>query len=130
MDRQVPGDLAGSQGEVRLRSGTVRGRTTAVEDQRRQHGAVRRQAYRRREGADDEVPPVVLDERLPEPSRFRRSRRNLRARQGKRRVRGSHRRRSEDHTSDLQSLMRISYAVFFLKKKTTSTPTIWIIAHT
>src|SRR3546814_10742787 len=30
--------------------------------------------------------------------------------------------RSEDHTSELQSLMRISYAVFCLKKKTT-TPT-------
>src|SRR3546814_7932291 len=27
-------------------------------------------------------------------------------------------RRSEEHTSDLQSLMRISYAVFCLKKKT------------
>src|SRR3546814_1805116 len=27
------------------------------------------------------------------------------------------RRRSEEHTSELQSLMRISYAVFFLKKK-------------
>src|SRR3546814_5802009 len=26
-------------------------------------------------------------------------------------------RRSEEHTSELQSLMRISYAVFFLKKK-------------
>src|SRR3546814_7409863 len=39
------------------------------------------------------------------------------------------RRRSEEHTSELQSLMRISYAVFCLKKKnphtthyTTSTP--------
>src|SRR3546814_9430376 len=30
--------------------------------------------------------------------------------------------RSEEHTSELQSLMRISYAVFCLKKKTT-TPT-------
>src|SRR3546814_2779578 len=29
--------------------------------------------------------------------------------------------RSEEHTSDLQSLMRISYAVFCLKKKKTST---------
>src|SRR3546814_2004249 len=29
------------------------------------------------------------------------------------------RRRSEEHTSELQSLMRISYAVFCLKKKTT-----------
>src|SRR3546814_5878482 len=30
----------------------------------------------------------------------------------------SWRRRSEEHTSELQSLMRISYAVFCLKKKT------------
>src|SRR3546814_6016203 len=29
--------------------------------------------------------------------------------------------RSEEHTSELQSLMRISYAVFCLKKKQTST---------
>src|SRR3546814_2279336 len=29
--------------------------------------------------------------------------------------------RSEEHTSELQSLMRISYAVFCLKKKTTCT---------
>src|SRR3546814_9327284 len=32
--------------------------------------------------------------------------------------------RSEEHTSELQSLMRISYAVFCLKKKTKSTTTI------
>src|SRR3546814_7791111 len=31
-------------------------------------------------------------------------------------------RRSEEHTSELQSLMRISYAVFCLKKKTTQQP--------
>src|SRR3546814_8920996 len=31
--------------------------------------------------------------------------------------------RSEEHTSELQSLMRISYAVFCLKKKTPLTPT-------
>src|SRR3546814_1656734 len=31
------------------------------------------------------------------------------------------RRRSEEHTSELQSLMRISYAVFCLKKKTKRT---------
>src|SRR3546814_4824181 len=31
--------------------------------------------------------------------------------------------RSEEHTSELQSLMRISYAVFCLKKKTHQTPT-------
>src|SRR3546814_2159408 len=33
-------------------------------------------------------------------------------------VRGDARERSEEHTSELQSLMRISYAVFCLKKKT------------
>src|SRR3546814_4630729 len=31
--------------------------------------------------------------------------------------------RSEEHTSELQSLMRISYAVFCLKKKKTTTNT-------
>src|SRR3546814_7895256 len=31
--------------------------------------------------------------------------------------------RSEEHTSELQSLMRISYAVFCLKKKTNTTKT-------
>src|SRR3546814_7796258 len=39
--------------------------------------------------------------------------------------------RSEEHTSELQSLMRISYAVFCLKKKNRSehTTTIQIIKH-
>src|SRR3546814_3067577 len=32
--------------------------------------------------------------------------------------------RSEEHTSELQSLMRISYAVFCLKKKTKNTTTL------
>src|SRR3546814_10237131 len=37
--------------------------------------------------------------------------------------------RSEEHTSELQSLMRISYAVFCLKKKknTTNNTTIYVI---
>src|SRR3546814_4083928 len=34
-----------------------------------------------------------------------------------------HQQRSEEHTSELQSLMRISYAVFCLKKKKTKTNT-------
>src|SRR3546814_1492590 len=38
--------------------------------------------------------------------------------------------RSEEHTSELQSLMRISYAVFCLIKKTTDTYTVPYIAHT
>src|SRR3546814_8171290 len=36
--------------------------------------------------------------------------------------------RSEEHTSELQSLMRISYAVFCLKKKQIITINIYIIA--
>src|SRR3546814_4499947 len=44
-------------------------------------------------------------------------------------------RRSEEHTSELQSLMRISYAVFCLKKKktkpsTSKTPSITQYIHT
>src|SRR3546814_7587788 len=35
----------------------------------------------------------------------------------------SRRKRSEEHTSELQSLLRISYAVFCLKKKTRRQPT-------
>src|SRR3546814_10018199 len=37
--------------------------------------------------------------------------------------------RSEEHTSELQSLMRISYAVFCLKKKT-NTPQTHMLHHT
>src|SRR3546814_8124161 len=38
--------------------------------------------------------------------------------------------RSEEHTSELQSLMRISYAVFCLKKKNTNMHTVdWTKAH-
>src|SRR3546814_7298722 len=40
------------------------------------------------------------------------------ARTGQLRVDGNRATRSEEHTSELQSLMRISYAVFCLKKKT------------
>src|SRR3546814_6113181 len=38
--------------------------------------------------------------------------------------------RSEEHTSELQSLMRISYAVFCLKKKTISVRSVMIDHHT
>src|SRR3546814_1848855 len=38
--------------------------------------------------------------------------------------------RSEEHTSELQSLMRISYAVFCLKKKITQKQNINIINYT
>src|SRR3546814_2561776 len=46
--------------------------------------------------------------------------RGLVARTGRNRDRPRRRRRSEEHTSELQSLMRISYAVFCLKKKKTN----------
>src|SRR3546814_4797865 len=39
-------------------------------------------------------------------------------------------RRSEEHTSELQSLMRISYAVFCLKKKTNTQDNKSITQHT
>src|SRR3546814_13553376 len=39
---------------------------------------------------------------------------------GELRIGYARQRRSEEHTSELQSLMRISYAVFCLKKKTIS----------
>src|SRR3546814_4822950 len=37
--------------------------------------------------------------------------------------------RSEEHTSELQSLMRISYAVFCLKKKTSSYPFFFLFQY-
>src|SRR3546814_8939272 len=49
-----------------------------------------------------------------EPAECRRPRRRVPARRSEIRYRS---RRSEEHTSELQSLMRISYAVFCLKKK-------------
>src|SRR3546814_1069397 len=38
-------------------------------------------------------------------------------------------RRSEEHTSELQSLMRISYAVFCLKKKTENTQKYYVFDY-
>src|SRR3546814_6760192 len=42
---------------------------------------------------------------------------------------GVQQRRSEEHTSELQSLMRISYAVFCLKKKITQTKNMTYSTH-
>src|SRR3546814_984199 len=88
-------------------------------------------------GGAAEGRPARPADRKPRPAGFRlgsaeaahRHRRHLRrrpplhlaVRQGRPGVRRRHRRlRSEEHTSELQSLMRISYAVFCLKKKKTS----------
>src|SRR3546814_2188901 len=43
---------------------------------------------------------------------------------------GAERLRSEEHTSELQSLMRISYAVFCLKKKIKNKEKVYVIKHT
>src|SRR3546814_7342618 len=40
-----------------------------------------------------------------------------------------HRRGSEEHTSELQSLMRISYAVFCLKKKKTQQSIVYLSTY-
>src|SRR3546814_6748415 len=56
-------------------------------------------------GADELTPGLPC----PHPARYRRRSRTVTI--------GSPRGRSEEHTSELQSLMRNSYAVFCLKKK-------------
>src|SRR3546814_5690275 len=77
----------------------------------------RRQARRRtarpRRGADREEGRAVRPEGIPRPL-CRRAPRIDRAQEQIE--------RSEEHTSELQSLMRISYAVFCLKKKNNNKP--------
>src|SRR3546814_2233933 len=81
--------------------GTRRDRDGHLSGQSR--GRARRTADRQRAGCEG-------DAARPQRDRQRQARtRNLRRR--------CEMRRSEEHTSELQSLMRISYAVFCLKKK-------------
>src|SRR3546814_6778422 len=65
--------------------------------------------------ADGEVPATVMDGDAPSPAPkpVRKPAPSPRRGQGELTARA----RSEEHTSELQSLMRISYAVFCLKKK-------------
>src|SRR3546814_12738683 len=70
-----------------------------------------------RGGADAALHP---DEALDEAARVAVARRRL---AGYASVREEHDARSEEHTSELQSLMRISYAVFCLKKTINSVST-------
>src|SRR3546814_8707605 len=67
-----------------------------IEVERAAHHVVRRCVGRPLPRADAAVEEVVHDHRV---------------------CRGAQQFRSEEHTSELQSLMRISYAVFCLKKK-------------
>src|SRR3546814_9619863 len=72
---------------------------------------------------DADAHHAAHDQRWPHASCLRPARhrerlaRGLWHHQGGRHAGRPHRRRSEEHTSELQSLMRISYAVFCLKKK-------------
>src|SRR3546814_8226315 len=59
--------------------------------------------------------------RVAEPARPGRRGRDVSRRLATRAIETAAERRSEEHTSDLQSLMRISYAVFCLKKKSQKT---------
>src|SRR3546814_1136322 len=64
------------------------------------------------------VAAIQRDETRPPGLQGRRDRRRRGLRRQPERRRDGMARRSEEHTSELQSLMRISYAVFCLKKKT------------
>src|SRR3546814_1926181 len=69
--------------------------------------------------------------RYDPPSRARFCRYRRRRARRRRTAGGADRQpRSEEHTSELQSLMRISYAVFCLKKKKTPRESSHIIQHT
>src|SRR3546814_7616677 len=86
----------------------VAGREERLGAPRREHAGVDR--------ADDAEEAVVADRTLqPRAELVERVARTII--DGRARGRGG-RARSEEHTSELQSLMRISYAVFCLKKKT------------
>src|SRR3546814_7264577 len=73
-------------------------RGTRFAGARRRRGGRHRRQYRHRPGAGGQCQGVQVGDR---------HRRNP----------GTGKERSEEHTSELQSLMRISYAVFCLKKK-------------
>src|SRR3546814_6057682 len=75
-----------------------------------------RPVSRRGRGAGSRSP------RRPRPAARPGQRRHQQRRRGPRRSYGARQKgaRSEEHTSELQSLMRISYAVFCLKKKKTN----------
>src|SRR3546814_10196405 len=77
-----------------------------------QLGAVRRQAHALLAAGDDDVA-------VAQPDRLGAQRDGAQARAAHlvHHIGGPLDRRSEEHTSELQSLMRISYAVFCLKKK-------------
>src|SRR3546814_7051397 len=91
---------------LRLRADNAGERLTALGEQWGLVGSERAEAFARREAAHADG-RAMLDAKLT-PAQLLRA--GLEVRQ-----------RSEEHTSELQSLMRISYAVFCLKTKKTTT---------
>src|SRR3546814_2156320 len=128
-------------------------RSRAVRDRRRRaidgRSFTDRRAVAGATGIDSDARGAVRRDARQRPTRQARDAARGRAGAGARRARGAHRRRrtavsaghrrahrharSEEHTSELQSLMRISYAVFCLKKKTQTytvyTPITIFISH-
>src|SRR3546814_7693500 len=102
--RAYVGDVAGEEGLHPEEHEEADGEEDADEDERGQ----RREECRHLLAGD--VPDATHG---PPPSH----RRRRRSAQRPPRCRADPRKRSEEHTSELQSLMRISYAVFCLKKK-------------
>src|SRR3546814_1569989 len=73
--------------------------------------------------------PLSFRSRAQHPAPASRHQGDERLARGRRAVRAPDPARSEEHTSELQSLMRISYAVFCLKKKTHKQHTINTSSH-
>src|SRR3546814_9712333 len=88
-----------------------------IERRRRNHVERRRLERRCARAHDDENAGEADDHRPPAPPT------HVLAQQRHRERGNEHGRRSEEHTSELQSLMRSSYAVFCLKKKTHTSTT-------
>src|SRR3546814_3048063 len=84
--------------------------TTLFRSGRRAEGAAHQHRLSPAGGRDPHPPQICGEAQIP---RGRKLRRGQPYRQAAPRPKG----RSEEHTSELQSLMRISYAVFCLKKK-------------
>src|SRR3546814_3025397 len=86
----------------------------------RSANCARASRYRRQSHAPVGHPALRGNDRFRQPRRSRHHRDGEWPQRRRHRRTDGHRResRSEEHTSELQSLMRISYAVFCLKKKT------------
>src|SRR3546814_1087452 len=114
-----PADIAVQSLRQRDKAREMRQRERLVEPRSR----ALLQAQQRRVGADQRARPVdaatndALVHRAPSAVRNSPWSASLTARAGSIASDASIGARSEEHTSELQSLMRISYAVFCLKKK-------------